>query len=332
MALHSLTKTQKEDLQKSLLLLNKITRQAYNDKIQIIALTLWKKNLSPNNPQWKYVEFKPFYIETNHGMAHVFAMVDQRLPNIGIVGYFACTNAKVGAVVLDNACEWLKAKHKVKDVYGPINGTLSNDYRINLKDDFAFPGEPVNPSWYLEAFTAAGFSEFNRYGSGRLKHFNIVLRNSFKRKMGIDSRYSVRPFVGGVNSADFKKYHVLRNIIFPFQSVYCPSISLEERIYNSSGKFDPNYTYFLLDGQKEVGFAMAYIYEKQLILKTLGILPKYRGMQLSSLLLEPIHKNAASDGAKTAIYAMIREGNEVHRRKHPLAQVFRHYVTMHKTI
>lgn len=332
MALHSLRKTQKEDLRKSLLLLNKITKQAYNRKIQDVALTLWKKNLSPKNPQWEYVDFKPFSIETSIGMAHVFAMVDQRLPNIGIVGYFACTNTKVGAEVLNLACEWLKENYKVEDVYGPINGTLPNDYRINLRDDFAFPGEPVNPNWYLKAFTSAGFSEFNRYASGKLKYFNIILRNSFKPKTDIDSRYSVRPFVGGVEDADFKIYHDLRNRIFPLQSVYCASISLEERIYNSSGKFDPNYTYFLLDEQKEVGFAMAYIYKKQLILKTVGILPNYRGMKLSSLLLEPIHKNAAKDGVKTAIYAMVREGNAVHRRKHPLARIFRRYVTMHKSI
>jgi ribosomal protein S18 acetylase RimI-like enzyme len=308
MALYSLTKTQKDNLRDSLSLLNIITRQSYNDKIRDVALAFWKKNLQAQNPQWQYVRFKAFYIDNSHGKAHVFAMVDQRLPNKGIVGYFACTNTKVGSEVLNRACEWLKDRHKVKDVYGPINGTLPNDYRINLRDDFVFPGEPVNPSWYLEAFTVAGFSEFNRYGSGRLKHFNII------------------------KGDDFKKYHELRNRIFPHQSVYCPSISLEERIYNSSGKFDPKYTFFLLDGQKEVGFAMAYIYERNLILKTIGILPKYRGMKLSSLLLEPIHKNAVKDGARTAIYAMVREGNEVHRRKHPLARIFRRYVTMHKSV
>jgi len=332
MALYSLTKTQKDSLRDSLSLLNTITRKSYNDKICDVALAFWEKNLQAQNPQWKYVRFKSFRVDGSRGKAHVFAMVDRRLPSMGIVGYFACTNTEVGTEVLNSACKWLKDVHTVKDVYGPINGTLPNDYRINLSDDFVFPGEPVNPSWYLEAFTAAGFSEFNRYGSGRLRYFNIVLRGAFKHKYSIEESFSVRPFVGGVKGNDFKKYHELRNRIIPQQSIYCPSISLEERIYNSSGKFDPKYTFFLLDGQKEVGFVMAYIYEQRLILKTIGILPKYRGMHLSRLLLEPIHKNAAKEGAKTAIYAMVREGNEVHRRKHPLARVFRHYVTMRKSV
>lgn len=332
MALHPLNTHKKQQLKKSLFVLSKITQQVYNDGIKTIALSLWEKNLSPENPQWKYVKFEPFYLETKQESAHVFAMIDERIPHIGIVGYFACTDAKIGAEVLLKACDWFKSSYKVKDIYGPINGTLPNDYRINLKDNFVFPGEPVNPSWYLDAFKKAGFIEFNRYGSGKLKHFNIVLRNLFKRKKDIDNRYRVRPFKGGVNDEDFKKYHDLRNKIFPFQSIYCASISLEERIYNSSGKFDPKYTFFLMDNEKEVGFAMAYIYKKQLILKTIGILPNYRGLSLSNILLEPIHKNAAEEGARTAIYAMVREGNEVHRRKHPLARVFRHYVTMHKSV
>lgn len=331
MAVHKLKKIKKEQLHRSLVVLNKITRQVYNDSIQSVALALWKKNLSPNNPQWQYVEFKPFIIENETESAHVFAMIDKRLPHIGIVGYFACTDADIGAEVLIEASKWLKASYNINDVYGPINGTLPNDYRINLKDDFVFPGEPVNPSWYFSAFEKAGFSEFNRYGSGKLKHFNIILRNSFNRNKNIDSRFSVRPFEGDARGDDFKKYHELRNKIFPFQSVYCASISLEERIYNSAGKFDPKYTYFLMDKAKEVGFAMAYIYNNQLILKTIGILPEYRGMGLSNLLLEPIHKNAAAEGVRTAIYAMVREGNDVHRRKHPLAKVFRHYVTMRKS-
>ena len=332
MALHSLTHTQKEDLQKSLLLLNKITRQAYNDKIQIIALTLWKKNLSPNNPQWKYVEFKPFYIETNHGLAHVFAMVDQRLPNIGIVGYFACTNAEVGAVVLDNACEWLKAKRKVKDVYGPINGTLPNDYRINLKDDFAFPGEPVNPKWYIDAFKKAGFNVFNLYASGRLKHFQLILKFVTRKPRKVHVGMTVRPFSNVGYNKDFKIYHDLRNLIFPFQSIYCPAISLEERIYNSSGKFDPKYTYFLTDNGREVGFIMAYPHKNQLILKTIALLPEYRGRRLSSLLLKPVHEQSAKDGLTTAIYGMVRVGNAVYKRRYPLARIFRRYVRMHKEL
>lgn len=332
MVVYKMTKIRHEGLNNSLIFLSEIANLAYNSAIRSRAIEQWQKDLDPKNPQWKYVEFKSFIFDSSSGKAHIFAMIDKRLPEIGMVGYFACTDSESGARVISQACKWLKTVHKIKDVYGPINGTLPNDYRINLSDDFVFPGEPLNPKWYLEAFELAGFSVFNRYASGRLKHINIILRNAFKNSTRVDKRFSIRPFEGDVHGNDFKIYNTVRNKIFPKQSIYCAAISLEERIYNSSGKFDPRYTYFLLDNSVEIGFVMAYIYDKMLILKTIGILPEYRGMKLSRLLLEPVHKNAMKDGAKTAIYALVREGNEVHRRRHPLARIFRRYVTMHKSI
>ncbi len=149
-------------------------------------------------------------------------------------------------------------------------------------------------------------------------------------KKSIDGNITVRPFNNDLYDNDFEIYHELRNKIFPFQSNYCPVISLEERRFNAPGKFDPHYTYFVMDNEKEVGFIMAYIYEKQLILKTIGLLEEYRGRNLSRLLLKPIHEQAKKDKISTAIYAMVRVGNKVYKNKHPLAKEFRHYVTMRR--
>lgn len=328
----ALSKITTDILHTSLQQLNTITSEAYNDNIHNVALALWKKHLHPENPQWKFIRIKSFYVSTEEGSAHVMAMVDKRLPDIGIVGYFACTNSTVGSKVLRQASEWLKTKYGLLDVYGPINGTLPNDYRLNLSDDYLFPGEPVNPLWHIEAFEKAGFTVFNRYASGKLKHYRLFLKFSMRKPKKKFSHMTVRPFSNRNYQKDFKTYHELRNLIFPFQSIYCPAISLDERIYNSSGKFDSDYTYFLMDDDREIGFVMAYPYKKQLILKTIGLLPEYRGKRLSSLLLEPIHAQAAKEGLATAIYGMVRVGNRVHKNKHPFAKIFRHYVTMHKQL
>jgi GNAT superfamily N-acetyltransferase len=319
-------------LKESLKRLNSITNQAYNDNIRQVALDTWQKHLRPENPQWRFITAKSFSIDGSSGSAHVMAMLDKRLPDIGIVGYFACTNSDIGSKVLQQACDWLKTNHKLADVYGPINGTLPSDYRLNQDDDYVFPGEPVNPKWYIDAFQKAGFSVFNQYASGRLKHFQLILKFVTRKPRKVRPEIAVRPFSNTDYDKDFKAYHDLRNLIFPFQSIYCPAISLEERIYNSSGKFDANYTYFLTDNGHEVGFIMAYPHKKQLILKTIGLLPEYRGKRLSSLLLKPVHEQASKDGLTTAIYGMVRVGNAVYKRKHPLARIFRKYVTMHKSI
>ncbi len=324
--------TNSKALQTNLKRLNSITNSAYNKNIRQIALNRWQKDLSPNNPQWRFLSFRSFTATDKSGSAHVMAMIDERLSGKGIVGYFACTNSDIGAVVLNQACNWLKAQKGISSVYGPINGTLPNDYRLNLDDDYVFPGEPVNPKWHIDAFYKAGFSVFNRYASGKLKHFNFWLKFRLRKRYTRNGRYRIRTFNEEDYEADFKKYHDLRNRIFPFQSTYCPAISLKERVYNSDGKFDPKYTYFLTDNDIEVGFIMAYIYGEQLILKTIGLLPECRGKGLSGLLLKPIHDQAAQDGVTTAIYGMVRVGNKVYGEKHPIAKEFRRYVTMHKDI
>ena len=303
-------------IQTSLQQLNLITDSVYNEDIRWVALNKWKKDLNPSNPQWRFLSIRSFIATDKNGSAHVMAMIDERLPGKGLVGYFACTHSDIGKEVLNQACDWFKAQKNISCVYGPINGTLPNDYRLNLDDNYVFPGEPVNPKWHIDAFHKAGFTVFNRYASGKLKHFNFWLKLTFRKRNIHASKYKIRAFNNKEDSeADFKKYHDLRNRIFPFQSTYCPAISLEERIYNSDNKFDPKYTYFLTDNDLEVGFIMAYIYSNQLILKTIGLLPEYRSRGLSGFLLKPVHNQASKDGITTAIYGMIRAGNKVYEEK-----------------
>ena len=324
--------TKLQTLRTSLKQLNSITQAAYNENICQIALNKWKKDLSPDNPQWQFLSIKSFAAADKGGSAHAMAMIDKRLPGKGLIGYFACTRSDIGAETLNQACDWLKAQKGISDVYGPINGTLPNDYRLNLDDDYVFPGEPVNPKWHIEAFHEAGFTAFNEYASGKLKHFSFWLKFTLRKRNTQGGRYGVRAFDGEDHAADFKKYHDLRNRIFPLQSTYCPAISLAERAYNSDGKFNPEYTYFLSDNGIEIGFIMAYVYDNQLILKTIGLLPEYGGRGLSKLLLRPVHDQAAREGITTAIYGMVRVGNKVYREKHPMAREFRKYATMHRSI
>jgi ribosomal protein S18 acetylase RimI-like enzyme len=319
-------------LQSSRRQLEEITQSAYNDAIRPVALALWEKHLNPGNPQWKYIAIKPFYVRRGAAAAHVMAMVDSRLPGMGIVGYFACTDADTGAEVLRRACEWLHREYGFKDIYGPINGTLPNDYRLNQEDNYMFPGEPVNPLWHIEAFEQAGFSVFNRYVSGYAKHYRLLMRLTARRPRKGFRHLTVRPFNSEQQAQDFRIYHDLRNAIFPFQSVYCPAISLEERTYNSTGKFDPGYTYFLMDNGREVGFIMGYPYDNKLIMKTIAMLPEYRGKGLRGILVRPVRKQAAKDGLNGCIFAMVRVGNSVYRTRGVGVTLYRRYVTMHRSI
>lgn len=323
-------------LNSSLEQLNEITEKTHNEQILPIAKSIWQKHLQADNPLWKYIVARPFSIDNKDESAHLMAMIDKRLPNIGLVGFFACSNSFSGSKVLKLATDWLYEKHGIKNVYGPINGTITRDYRLNLADDFCFPGEPVNPLFYIDAFHEAGFKVFNRYVSGISKHYQFFIR--FITTLKPSKKYShliVRPFDTSNQLRDLRIYHDLMNAIFPSQSIYCPILSYEERIYNVADNnpiFDPNYTYFLEDKNHAVGFILSYPYNKSLIVKTIGLLPEYRGKRLSGLLLQKVHDHAKQDGLETAIYAMIRVGNSVYKMKRPGVKEYRKYVTMYKSL
>jgi GNAT superfamily N-acetyltransferase len=132
---------------------------------------------------------------------------------------------------------------------------------------------------------------------------------------------------------DLKIYHKLMNAIFPDNSIYCPVLSWEERVYNVVDHdpiFDPDYSYFLEDKGNTIGFIVAYPHQQNLIVKTIGLLPDYRNKNLSGILIKRVHDQAEKDGLKAAIYSTIRVGNAVYKMKRPGVKVYRKYVTMRK--
>lgn len=321
-------------LQSSLQQLTDITKKTHNEQILPIALGIWKKHLQPENPVWNFLKAEAFSVDGPEGSAHVVAMTDQRLPELGLVGFFGCTNTDVGVKVLHQAADWLQ-EQGIKNIYGPINGTITQDYRFNLNDDHLIPGEPINPPWYVSVFQQAGFGVYNRYVSGIAKHYRPFIK-LFVRKPGEEFVHLVtRPFNTKDQLGDLRIYHKLMNAIFPSQSIYCPVLSWEERVYNVGATkpiFDPDYTYFLEDKDRTIGFIIAYPYDSRLIVKTVGVLPEYRGKRVSSLLIHKVHDLAAKDGLRAAIYSTIRVGNSVYKMKRPGVKVYRQYVTMRKSL
>jgi hypothetical protein len=320
-------------LPSSLSQLQSLTLATYNPQIAPVATALWEKHLQRDNPLWNYVTAKPFTRNVGSRSAHVMAMVDKRLPGRGLVGYFACTDSEMGAEVLKEACYWLHQQYGIQDVYGPIHGTATADYRLNLSEDFWFPGEPVNPLFHIYAFREAGFSDYNQYVSGVAKHYRLfttLITELPKQYNGIQ----LRSYDTSKTLEDLAAFHDLMIAIFPSQSLYCPKLSWEERVFNFKDKippFNPRYTYFLENNRSPIGVIVAYPYQKKLIVKTIAILPKYRGRHLSGLLIRKVHEAAAVDGLSEAVYAMIRVGNTVYNMKKPGISVARRYVTMRKS-
>ncbi len=320
-------------LSSSRIQLSNISRITYNKNIREPALYRWNKDLQSKNPIWNILDAKVFSLSEGGQSAHVIAMIDSRLPKIGIVGYFGCTNYESGVKVLNQATEWLKNERNLKVIYGPINGTITNDYRFNLQEDFLIPGEPINPTWYINVFKEAGFKVYNRYVSGKLNNYQRYIRLFIKNPSKNNMNYKVQSFSKRRPLENLKIYHEIMNEIFPVNSIYCPKISFKERSYNLKGKdniFNNNYCFFLEDNNKPIGFIISYPYKNQLIVKTIAVLPEFRGKKLSSLLIKKVHEQAELDGLGGAIYSTIRVGNLIYKMKRPGVKIYRNYITMKK--
>ena len=310
-----------------------LTERSHPPPITGPAEAIWRHHLRTDNPLWQRVVARPFAVTGPGGpRAHVLAVVDRRLPGLGLVGFFACTDSAAGVHVLDQAGVWLRDRFGLDAVYGPINGTITRDYRFNLAADYQILGEPVNPTFYPQVFEQAGFQVFNRYLSGRCHQYQPLVDFLCQLKPPPSSAdYRLRPFGSESPAADLRTYHRLMNRIFPAKSRYCPRISLAERRFNLGPRtplFDPRYSYFLDDRDQPVGLVVGFAHRGQLVLKTLGVLPSHRRRNLSNLLIKRVHDQAAADGLGAAIYSTVRAGNEIDRLERPGVEVFRHYVTL----
>jgi GNAT superfamily N-acetyltransferase len=321
-------------LDASLAALIEITQKSYPKECAPIANSQWAWHLQPENPLWKHVEHKAFIVEDGNDLAHSMAIIDPRLNGIGIIGYFVATSVNAGIKVVTKACEWLKDKG-IKDVYGPINGTITADYRFNTMEDYVIPGEPVNPTWYIDVFNRVGFSTYNNYVSGYVAHPYAYIKLAMTGRGTYDTALTLRAFDSSQTEKTLNLYHSLMNAIFPANSVYCPVISFDERKYNvekSGTTFDGRYCYFAYHDDIPVGFIVSYPYKGSLLIKTIGVVPEYRGKRISNLLVHRVHEIAKEDGLKTAIYSTIRETTNVYKMRRPGVKVYRRYVTMHRAI
>ena len=314
-----------------------LTQRSHRPPIADPAEAVWRHHLRADNPLWPRVTARPFVVAGPDGpRAHVLALVDRRLPSLGLAGFFGCTDPAAGVQVLDRASAWLRDRFSLSAVYGPINGTITRDYRLNLTADYKIPGEPVNPAFYPRVFEQAGFQVFNRYLSGRCVDYRTLVDFFCEVKPPPSSAdYRLRPFGTESPEAELRTYHGLMNGIFPASSIYCPRVSLAERRFNlgtHKPRFDPRYSYFLDDRGQPVGFVVGLVHRSQLVIKTLGLLPSHRHLNLSTLLIKRVHDQAAADGLGAAIYSTVRAGNAIDRRERPGVEIYRHYVTMRRDL
>ena len=101
----------------------------------------------------------------HHAVGRLVAAVSPDLRDedgtpVGTVGMFECDESPAAASALLGAgVKWLREKHGIRRVWGPMNYDIWHGYRLMVRgfDEPRFHGEPYNKPYYEAFFRSSGF-------------------------------------------------------------------------------------------------------------------------------------------------------------------------------
>jgi len=220
----------------------------------------------------------------------------------GYIGCFEMADKASGKRQLQEYIWQLKdAGHK--RIIAPINGDTWHPYRLVSwsNGDPAFPLEPQNPLWYNEVYEELGFKPLAKYRSDKFNMGNIKpIENN-------DAALTIRGFqeddlrlIYDISIHGFDENFLYTEITFEeYNKLYQPVLQMMDRELVVIAE---------LDGVP-VGFVFSFIANNTLILKTMSVLPEFRSRGVGAKLINHVLLAGQRKDAKTAIAAMMSDGN-----------------------
>ncbi|MCL2019512.1 MAG: GNAT family N-acetyltransferase [Oscillospiraceae bacterium] len=219
----------------------------------------------------------------------------------GYIGCFEMKDKESGRKQLLEYVRQLKnAGHN--RIIAPINGDTWHQYRLMSRTDGspAFPLEPHNPLWYNEVYTDIGFKPLEKYCSvafplGDIEEIpcnNDIIYKTFEPS-DLKTIYDIS-VTGFVNN--FLYEHINYE---DFCKLYNPVLPM----------VDGDLVIIAYKNNTPCGFMFSLGFGDLFILKTIAVLPEYRKFGIGKTLMNKVIVNAQNKGFKTAIGALISEGN-----------------------
>ena len=294
--------------------------------------------------------------------------VDDHRP--AFFGYFETVQQPDAAQHLfADLADWARAQGATA-LYGPINFTTYNAYRIKL-DQFhrrAFPGEPYNRPWYAHVLERCGFSLRYRYATRINEDVNLMIPavNAFYsgQREKVNAAFDIRTVDGDFWLAHLDELYQTIDSIFganfayspidletfrrscgePFARRLCPksSVAAFDRQQRLAGFFlcFPDYSPLLNQGADnrlsadQIHYAEHFdqLPESKLALaKTGGVHPDYRQGGLFNALSCELSLRLQPHYEQVA-GAMVREDNPSYRFAARFGDQARHYGLYWKTL
>jgi GNAT superfamily N-acetyltransferase len=219
----------------------------------------------------------------------------------------------IEAVISD---AWSKS---FRSIIGPLNGTTWQQYRFAEDSGETFMGDVYHKPWYDRQMRAHGFSTCQTYHSSSGELTPLEHRSAVK----------IRNLESEAFEDELRLLHDISLRSFDRNAFYTP-ISLEHFSAMYSGMralIDPRLVKIALLNDEPAGFMFAYpdrFAPHRLVMKTVAVLPEYRGRGVSTAMDSAIRSTALSLGYWQAVYALY-EANNVSARLAKASRVLRTY-------
>ncbi|MES1172335.1 MAG: GNAT family N-acetyltransferase [Bacteroidota bacterium] len=302
---------------------------------------------------------RAFWLAQREGtvLGRVGACLSPHYPGAGYVGFFEVDTGDAEAEItaarlLDQACRWLRAQG-ARLAYGPLDLATWFNYRFrvpavgadaNENDEPPFWWEPENPPEYTRWFTSQGFSEAQRFHSHgfsgdppgvaeMIVAFTGMARDGLREK-----GFSFRPIDPARLGDELPILHRISMESFSDNLLFEPiSLAVFEGLYRATAdRVDYGLSQFVVDPQgHEAGFVFGFVDRGYAVVKSIAVLPAFRGLHLSTALLHLVLAGALARGVRRGISALVRAGSRSQflEGKHQMVRGWRHeYALFQKTL
>jgi GNAT superfamily N-acetyltransferase len=256
-------------------------------------------------------------------------------PERGYLGFFWLSDSlatneaeQVGAMLLEQGCRHL-SENGAQVAIGPIamNTWLPYRFLLEPKDELRFSWEPQNPPLWPEIWKSSGFETEMTYASegfSELARFADRIRPAHERAVAggfrfvpIDNERLLDleiPKLYRLSMAGFADAHLFEPLHEPlFRQLYVP---LADK--NARGQLRHSCFIEAPNGDT-IGFSFNFVQGARLILKTIAVLPEYRGKGLSNAAMFPGVELAVREGLQDWATALVKTGaqSESYGRQYP---------------
>ena len=232
---------------------------------------------------------------------------------LGLIGHYAAKNASSSAEILNAACSELARRGCTRAV-APMDGSTWRRYRLLSErgSEPLFFLEPDNPDDWPLHFENQGFSPFANYYST----LNEDISRPFPLRL--PTNFNIRPLDTKRIEEELHCLWQLATRGFAGNFLYTPIEESEFRaIYQRLLlMIRPELVLIAEANGKPAGFCFALVDMLQAsrgvkvdtyIVKTLAVLPEYRGDGIGNLFFTRINEVAAKLGIRRGIYALMHE-------------------------